>query len=79
VFFRDFVVAALCCSSSCAALFDSRLVTVFVYSFWKINFSQSITISINELDVNVTAPEAWVLWWFKFYYIICRHYTVACY
>jgi len=40
---------------------------------------QSITYSINDLDVNVADPEAKVFWWFRFYYIICRHFAVVCY
>jgi len=33
--------------------------------------NQSITNSINDLDVNVADPEAWVFWWFRFDHIIC--------
>jgi len=35
----------------------SRRVAVFVCSYWKISFSQSITDSINDLDVNVANPK----------------------
>jgi len=31
------------------------------------------------LIVNVAELESWVLWWFRFYYIICRHFVVVCY
>jgi len=57
----------------------SRLVVVFVCSYWKISFSQSITNSINDLDVNVADPKAWVFWWFRFDHIICRRFAVVCY
>jgi len=57
----------------------SRRVAVFVCSYWKISFSQSITDSINDLDVNVANLEAWVFWWFWFDHIICRHFAVVCY
>jgi len=40
---------------------------------------KSIPNLINDLCINVADPEAWVFWWLKFYHIICRHFTVACY
>jgi len=57
----------------------SCLVAVFVCSYWKINFSQSITDSIDDLDINVEDPETWVFWWFRFDHIIRRHFAVVCY
>jgi len=40
---------------------------------------QSITYSINDLDVNVADPKTWVFWWFRFYHIVCRHFAGVCY
>jgi len=40
---------------------------------------QSIKYSINDFDNNVTDPEALVFWWFRFYHIICRHFTIVCF
>jgi len=57
----------------------TRLVAVFVCSYWKTNFSQSITYSINYLGVNVADPEVWVLWWFRFHHSICKYLVVVCY
>jgi len=40
---------------------------------------QSITNSINGLGVKVADSEAWVFSWFRFYHILCRHFSVVCY
>jgi len=40
---------------------------------------QSITDSMDDLDVNVADPEAWLFWWFRFHYIFCRHFAIICY
>jgi len=70
--------ATLCCLSSCAALFDFAS-CCGVRLFLLKDQLQSITNSFNDLDVNVADPKARVLWWFRFYHIICRHFAVVYY
>jgi len=40
---------------------------------------EKIDYSINDLDINIADPKAWVFWSFEFYLIICRHFTLVCY
>ena len=54
-FLRDFAIWVWLCvvSRLVRRCLISQLVAVFVCPYWNINFSQSITDSINDLDVNV--------------------------
>jgi len=58
--------------------FVLRLFAVFVWFILK-NQLQSITDSIDDLDANVSDPEEWVFWWFRFHHIFCRHFAIICY
>jgi len=40
---------------------------------------QSIRDSINNLGINAADPKTWILWWLRYYHIICRHFAVVCY
>ena len=51
----------LCCSSFCAVLFDFASCCGVRLSLLK-DSSQSITDSINDLDINIADPEVWVFW-----------------
>jgi len=55
-----------------------RLIAVLVWFILKDQL-QSITYSIDDLDVNVADPEAWVFRWFRFYHIVYRYFADVCY
>jgi len=56
----------------------TRLVAMFIWFRLKDQL-QSITYSINDLDVNVVDRKHEYSGWFRFYHVICSHFAIVCY